>query len=198
MKLIIDSEVCEKNGLTLNEFLVLYLTSSKVDINKEIESLVNKGVASRDLFSEGNLIFGSKDKDLVTKIIVDSDKNVQDNTLRLKELAKALQELYPQGKKEGTQYYWRDSTNVIEKKLKSLVKKYGNCFTNEQAIAATKKYVDSFNGNYHFMQLLKYFISKNVVKGGEVEEQSQLLSYIENMNQADTQQLSIDWDVELR
>lgn len=198
MKLTIDSEVCEKNGLTLNEFLVLYLTSNKVDINKEIESLVNKGVASRDLFSEGNLIFGSKDKDLVTKIIVDSDKEVQDNTLRLNELAKALQELYPQGKKEGTQYYWRDSTNVIEKKLKSLVKKYGNCFTNEQAIAATKKYVDSFNGNYHFMQLLKYFISKNVVKGGEVEEQSQLLSYIENMNQSDTQQLSIDWDVELR
>ena len=198
MKLTIDSEICEKNGLTLNEFLVLYLTSSKVDINKEIESLVNKGVASRDLFSEGNLIFGSKDKDLVTKIIVDSDKNVQDNTLRLKELAKALQELYPQGKKEGTQYYWRDSTSVIEKKLKALVKKYGNCFTNEQAIAATKKYVNSFNGNYHFMQLLKYFISKNVVKGGEVEEQSQLLSYIENMNQADTQQLSIDWDVELR
>ena len=198
MKLTIDSEVCEKNGLTLNEFLVLYLTSSKVDINKEIESLVNKGVASRDLFSEGNLIFGSKDKDLVTKIIVDSDKDVQDNTLRLNELAKALQELYPQGKKEGTQYYWRDSTSVIEKKLKTLVKKYGNCFTNEQAIAATKKYVDSFNGNYHFMQLLKYFISKNVVKGGEVEEQSQLLSYIENMNQADTQQLSIDWDVELR
>ena len=198
MKLTIDSEVCEKNGLTLNEFLVLYLTSSKVDINKEIESLVNKGVASRDLFSEGNLIFGSKDKDLVTKIIVDSDKNVQDNTLRLKELAKALQELYPQGKKEGTQYYWRDSTSVIEKKLKALVKKYGNCFTNEQAITATKKYVDSFNGNYHFMQLLKYFISKNVVKGGEVEEQSQLLSYIENMNQADSQQLSIDWDAELR
>jgi hypothetical protein len=184
--------------LTLNEFLVLYLTSSKVDINKEIESLVNKGVASRDLFSEGNLIFGSKDKDLVTKIIVDSDKEVQDNTLRLNELAKSLQELYPQGKKEGTQYYWRDSTSVIEKKLKTLVKKYGNCFTNEQAIAATKKYVDSFNGNYHFMQLLKYFISKNVIKGGEVEEQSQLLSYIENMNQADTQQLSIDWDVELR
>ena len=198
MKLTIDSEVCEKNGLTLNEFLVLYLTSSKVDINKEIESLVNKGVASRDLFSEGNLIFGSKDKDLVTKIIVDSDKNVQDNSLRLNELAKSLQELYPQGKKEGTQYYWRDSTSVIEKKLKTLVKKYGNCFTNEQAIAATKKYVDSFNGNYHFMQLLKYFICKNVVKGGEVEEQSQLLSYIENMNQADTQQLSIDWDVELR
>ena len=198
MKLTIDSEVCEKNGLTLNEFLVLYLTSSKVNINKEIESLVNKGVASRDLFSEGNLIFGSKDKDLVTKIIVDSDKDVQDNTLRLNELAKALQELYPQGKKEGTQYYWRDSTSVIEKKLKALVKKYGNCFTNEQAIAATKKYVDSFNGNYHFMQLLKYFISKNAIKGGEVEEQSQLLSYIENMNQADTQQLSIDWDVELR
>ena len=198
MKLTIDSEVCEKNGLTLNEFLVLYLTSSKVDINKEIESLVNKGVASRDLFSEGNLIFGSKDKDLVTKIIVDSDKNVQDNSLRLNELAKALQELYPQGKKEGTQYYWRDSSSVIEKKLKALVKKYGNCFTNEQAIAATKKYVDSFNGNYHFMQLLKYFISKNVIKGGEVEEQSQLLSYIENMNQADIQQLSIDWDVELR
>lgn len=200
MKLTIDSEVCEKNGLTLNEFLVLYLTSNKVNINKEIESLVSKGVASRDLFSEGNLIFGSKDKDLVTKIIVDSDKTVQDNALRLEELAKTLQELYPQGKKSGTQYYWRDSTNVIVKRLKSLIKKYGNCFTNEQAIEATKKYVASFNGNYKFMQLLKYFIFKNDIKNGEVEEQSQLLSYIENMSQEDVNdtQTTIDWEVELR
>ena len=200
MKLTIDSEVCEVNGLTLNEFLVLYLKINKVDIDKEIETLVTKGVASRDLFSDGNLIFGSKDKDLVTKIIVDSDKTVQNNTVRLEELAKQLQELYPQGKKAGTNYYWRDSTTVIVKRLKSLIKKYGDCFTNEQAVEATRKYIDSFNGNYKFMQLLKYFIFKNDVKNGEVEEQSQLLSYIENMNQEDINdtQTTIDWDVELR
>ena len=48
------------------------------------------------------------------------------------------------------------------------------------------------------MQLLKYFISKNVVKGGEVEETSQLLSYVENAGQEDKQQMTIDWETELR
>ena len=106
--------------------------------------------------------------------------------------------MYPNGKKGGTQYYWRDSTNVIAKKLKAVIKKYGDCFTDEQAIDATKRYVASFNGNYQFMQLLKYFICKNVVKGGEVEEQSQLLSYIENAGQSDNAQQEIDWETELR
>lgn len=198
MKLIVDSNVCESKGLTLEEFIVLYLNSKNVDINKTINSLIEKKIAGRDLFNPNAVVLSSNSRKLLEEIILDSDKTVASNTKRLENLAEKLRELYPEGKKSGTQYYWRDSNSVIVKKLKALVKKYGDCFTDEQAVNATRKYVESFNGNYQFMQLLKYFISKNVVKGGEVEETSQLLSYIENAGQEDTQQLSIDWETELR
>ena len=198
MKLIIDSEVCESKGLTLEEFIVLYLNNKNVDISKTINSIIEKKVASKDLFNPNAVVLSSNSRKLLEEIILDSDKTVAQNNKRLENLAEKLRELYPEGKKQGTQYYWRDSNSVIVKKLKALIKKYGDCFTDEQAINATKKYVESFNGNYQFMQLLKYFISKNVVKGGEVEETSQLLSYIENAGQENKQQLTIDWETELR
>lgn len=198
MKLVIDSEVCKSKGLTLEEFIVLYLNSKNIDINKTINSIIEKKVAGKDLFNPNAVVLSSNSRKLLEEIILDSDKTVAKNNKRLENLAEKLRELYPEGKKQGTQYYWRDSNSVIVKKLKALVKKYGDCFTDEQAINATKKYVESFNGNYQFMQLLKYFISKNVVKGGEVEETSQLLSYIENAGQEDKQQMTIDWETELR
>lgn len=198
MKLVIDSEVCKSKGLTLEEFIVLYLNSKNIDISKTINSIIEKKVAGKDLFNPNAVVLSSNSRKLLEEIILDSDKTVATNNKRLENLAEKLRELYPEGKKQGTQYYWRDSNSVIVKKLKALVKKYGDCFTDEQAINATKKYVESFNGNYQFMQLLKYFISKNVVKGGEVEETSQLLSYIENAGQEDKQQLTIDWETELR
>ena len=40
MKLVIDSEVCESKGLTLEEFIVLYLNSKNVDISKTINSII--------------------------------------------------------------------------------------------------------------------------------------------------------------
>lgn len=198
MKLVVDSEVCESKGLTLEEFIVLYLNSKNVDISKTINSIIEKKVAGKDLFNPNAVVLSSNSRKLLEEIILDSDKTVAKNNKRLENLAEKLRELYPEGKKQGTQYYWRDSNSVIVKKLKALIKKYGDCFTDEQAINATRKYVASFNGNYQFMQLLKYFISKNVVKGGEVEETSQLLSYIENAGQEDKQQMTIDWETELR
>jgi hypothetical protein len=86
--------------------------------------------------------------------------------------------------------------------LKKFVLKYGN-YSDEEIIAATKKYVDSFGGNYMYMQLLKYFIWKNKVSGaelidgrlvGEVEKQSQLAAYIEDKETKP----AVDWDVELK
>lgn len=52
-------------------------------------------------------------------------------------------------------------------------------------IDATKKYVESFNGSYEYMRLLKYFIWKDEKKlnsdgGYYVEEASDLASFIEN------------------
>lgn len=134
--------------------------------------------------------------ELVESIFLNSefkgDKGV--DTDRYDELADKLRELYPKGRKEGTSYLWRDSHAKIANKLRTLVKKYNFKFTNEQAINATKRYIESFNGNYSYMQLLKYFILKKDKDTGE--ENSQLMSYIENEDCTDAG--NDDWMNEVR
>lgn len=120
---------------------------------------------------------------------VSSDEGTQVD--RFEALAEKLRELFPAGRKEGTSLQWRDSVAIISKRLKTLVKKYNAKFTDEQAIEATRKYIESFNGNYSYMQTLRYFIFKNKVVDGAVEEHSQLLSFIENAGNED--QLRQDW-----
>ena len=129
-------------------------------------------------------------------MIVDSDKKQEPND-RLVQLATRLKEIFPKGKKDGTNYYWADGVALIVRRLKLFFKKYGNTYTDEQIIQATSKYVEGFNGNYTYMRLLKYFIFKEKVgAAGEVEGDSELISYIENFGQEDT--LSRDWNTELR
>ena len=134
--------------------------------------------------------------ELVESIFLNSefkgDKGV--DTDRYDELADKLRELYPKGRKEGTSYLWRDSHAKIANKLRTLVKKYNFKFTDEQAINATKRYIESFNGNYNYMQLLKYFILKKDKDTGE--ENSQLMSYIENEDCTDAR--NDDWMNEVR
>lgn len=134
--------------------------------------------------------------ELVEQVLLNSEFKGNDITAdRYEKLAKQLRELYPTGRKPGTNYQWRDSNAIIAKKLKALVKKYGDVFTDEEAIEATKRYINSFNGDYRYMQLLKYFISKKKIIDGELEETSQLLSFIENK---DNESINNDWTVELR
>ena len=62
-----------------------------------------------------------------------------------------------------------------------LVAKYNVEFTDEEAVDATKRYIASFNGNYRYMQILKYFISKQKpVEGASAEQNSQFLSFLQN------------------
>ena len=109
----------------------------------------------------------------------------------MKELAKTLRELYPEGRMidrftgKPTSYYFRCNQKEIEQKLKTFFFRYGN-YTDEDIIDATKRYVASFNGNYQqkgFRQL-KYFIWKDDPKqgpdGNYVESISPLLDFLEN------------------
>ena len=192
MKLTIDQTILDKNGLTLEEFLVLYLNAKDVDIGKVSQSLVAKGLADKDLFSEGKLIVSDKVKDLISTVIIDSDKNVIDKDEEFTSLASELREIYPAGRKDGTTYMWRGTTAEVAKKLKTLVVKYGFTINKEDVIKATKEYVSSFNGNYKYMQLLKYFILKSVRDAdGNVDVKSELMSIIENSVQVSSE--SCDW-----
>lgn len=94
-----------------------------------------------------------------------------------------MRDLYPSGKKPGTNYSWKDSGIVIAQKLKTLVAKFGCSFTEEDALEATKKYIESFNGNYTYMQLLKYFILKTDKSTGDIK--SDFMSLIENKEEVE-------------
>ena len=192
MKLTIDQTILDKNDLTLEEFLVLYLGAKDVDIESVSQSLIAKGLADKDLFSNGGIVVSDKVKDLVSTISIDSDKNVIDKDSEFTELAAELREIYPAGRKDGTTYMWRGTTAEVAKKLKTLVVKYGFTINREDVIKATKEYVSSFNGNYRYMQLLKYFILKSVRDAdGNVDVKSELMSIIENSGQINTQR--DDW-----
>lgn len=188
MKICIDTEECVKLGVPLDEALYIIGLYLGVDINTDtLHRVFKRGILEHDgydiLRKMKNPKLINSGIELAETLALESEFNTPIYKDRFENLAYQLRELFPKGKKPGTAYMWRDSNAIITKKLKALVKKYGDCFTDEQAIEATRKYVESFNGNYQYMQLLKYFISKSVIKDGQIEETSQLLSYIENENE---------------
>lgn len=192
MKLTVDEYILDKYNLSLNEFLVLYLSANSVDIKSCMESLIQKGLAYKDMFYENSIVVSNNIKDTVSSIIIESDKNIIDKDQQFTDLANKLRELYPSGRKEGTTYMWRGTTAEIAKKLKTLVVKYGYSFTEEQVIKATKEYINSFNGNYKRMRLLKYFILKSEKDADDnINVISELMSFIENEGQLDSERN--DW-----
>ena len=102
MKLTIDQTILDKHNISIGEFMILYLSANSIDIKECIESIIKKNLADRNLFSENSIVVSDKVKDLITTIIIDSDKNVIDKDSEFLELANEMRELYPKGKKEGT------------------------------------------------------------------------------------------------
>lgn len=192
MRFTIDEEVLNKYDLSIGDFMVLYLGMKSLNIKSIIESLIARGLADKNLFSEGDIVVSDKIKDILSTIVVDSDKNILNKDEEFIELANELRDLYPAGRKEGTTYMWRGTTAEIVKKLKTLVVKYGYTFTKDQVINATKEYINSFNGNYKRMRLLKYFILKSERDAdNNINVISELMSLIENAGQINSQKE--DW-----
>lgn len=196
MKITIDEDICKKSDMTLPEVLVSILIKLDVDINNCISKLFQKQAL---VIVGGKMLITSKWNDIVSNILLSSDSAIP-NDGKIEALAIALTELFPKGKKEGTNIYWRGNLKDTKLRLKKFFKLYGNKYSNEQIEQATKKYVESFNGDYSYMRVLKYFIWKNNKKQDSegntyIEEVSDLATFIENAGQEDT--LSNDWNTEL-
>lgn len=212
MKIIFDTEACKKNNTDID--LLLYLIS--ILSGSKITSATFEKARQQNLirflapYKSGNpfpdyIELNEQGQFLAETVMADSNLGVSASSEeRFVNLANKLRELFPAGKKPGYAYTWRDSTSCIVDRLKKFIMKYGD-YPDEDIINATKKYVNSFNGNYQYMQLLKYFIWKNKVTGGElidgrmvgeVEKQSQLAAYIEDTEEEVPAGHS--WDIELK
>lgn len=178
MNITIDEKILDKYGLTLEEFLVLYLCSKEIDIEGTISNLIDSGIVNRDLYNKVSAVVSNNTKELIASIIIDSDRAVINKDSEFNRLAEKLREIYPKGVKPGTTYLWRDSIPIIARKLKTLVTKFGVTFTEEEAVKVTQRYVNSFGDDKKFMQLLKYFILKTDKATGEIR--SDFLALLQN------------------
>ena len=183
MKYIIDTEILEREDIGLDEALYLLSVYKKKPINfntiqkVKVENKILKFENPKDPVK-----ITPKGQTLIESILAKSKIHVSSNNLeRYIVLADKMREAYPKGLKPGTNYQWRDSTAIIADRLMKLVAKHNIEFTDEEAIDATKRYITSFNGNYKYMQILKYFISKQKpVDGAPAEQNSQFLSFLQN------------------
>lgn len=186
----LNKEALQSNGLSPGEALLMLAIHNKADLKQAEKLLIQKGFITADRDSSFQII-GWRLTRMGTSILegaladsVQPDKQ-GDN---LDELALKLKEIYPKGRKDGTNNYWTEGQALIVRRLKLFFKKYGTEYSHEQIIQATQDYVNSFNGDYRFMRVLKYFIFKEV-KGanGEIEGTSDLLNRLDNAGQEDTE-----------
>ena len=195
----LNKKATQQNGITIDEALLMLVIHNKANLERAEKALIQKGLITAerdDLFQQVGWRLTNKGTEVLDSVIMDSDKE-QEPQDRLIQLATRLKEIFPKGKKDGTNYYWTEGVALIVRRLKLFFRKYGNKFTDEQIIQAAEKYVRGFNGNYQYMRLLKYFIFKEKVgANGEVEGDSELINYIENAGQEEN--LRDDWATTLR
>ena len=196
MTITIDEEVCKNWGLTMPEVLALTLVKTGVDISVLFASLEDKKALVRDIRNKYLVTMGYDER--LSRVLLDSDKDRQPQD-RIELLASQMMELFPALKKAGSSQYFRGNRKDITLRLKKFFKLYGNRFSNSQILEATKKYVESFNGNYTYMRVLKYFIWKDERRTdsegvGYIDEVSDLASYIEN----DGKEFNKEWTANIR
>ena len=201
MKFVIDDTVCEKYNLTAQQVFILLALQCQND--KLYEDLIEKGLITKcncslfELNKKYSVI--NKGINLCNSVLLDSSKDAKKTinivNLRCQNLAIKLRDIYPKGKMPGTSYYYKGNIEDIRKKLQSFFLRYPN-YTDEQIITATQKYINSMNGDYTYLKLLKYFIWKSEVKDGEQVVTSILSDYIENEGQEDN--INNDWTSELK
>ena len=201
MKFVIDDTVCEKYNLTAQQVFILLALQCQND--KLYEDLIEKGLITKcncslfELNKKDSVI--NKGINVCNSVLLDSSKETKKTInivkLRWQNLAIKLRDIYPKGKMPGTSYYYKGNIEDIRKKLQSFFLRYPN-YTDEQIITATQKYINSMNGDYTYLKLLKYFIWKSEVKDGEQVVTSILSDYIENEGQEDN--INNDWTSELK
>lgn len=200
MKIVIDDKVCDSQNLPYTHLLLLLFFKTGADLKEVYDDMIEKEmIVEREGLLGKDIVPTQRWDDVCCNILLTSDNAVPDDE-RILNLARKLMEIYPKGKKPGTSTFWKGNAKDNTLRLKKFFKLYGNKYTDEQIIDATHRYIDSFNGRYDYMRVLKYFIWKDERKIREdgtayIEEVSDLASFLENNGASDDRQ---DWNTTLR
>lgn len=190
MKYIIHGSLLKKQDLTLSQLgILIYLASNKniSNLKKDLEELWKKGYIIQ---SGEDYIFDGYKWDEV-KMSIEKDTTETDLGERCLNLAKKLKEIYPKGNRiiGDKKYPFQEAERIIAQRMMKFFLRYGEDFDDEDIINVTKTYVEQFENDNSFMKSLKYFIFKDEDKTdgygkGYVEEQSLLLTFLENPEEA--------------
>ena len=187
----LDDENLKINNLTLNEALILLFTESNRNINEIYDSLMKKGfvkkATTQDLFQGSSKFLTTEFGKSIVKTLAGNIVKRTESLDRCTKLAKEMKALFPKGMKPGTNIPWAEGPAVLSTRLRRFFELYDpeGKITDEEIIDATRRYVATFHGG-GYMRSLRYFIFKNDKSTGMVEESSDLLTYITNKDEVNT------------
>ena len=197
MKITIDEKKCLKYKLTFKEFLAALTIKNLKDPKSVIDTLVNRNILD---IKDDKYVVTDKWSEILDKILTESG-GTEKTDEEFVEMAKKMRELYPEGKMPGTTYFYRCNNKEVANKLKRFFIQYSDKYTEQDILDATQRFVAAFKGNYKYLPLLKYFISKQ--KSVEDEdgvshniEYSPLADYLENPD-SNENGYNDDWDSEV-
>ena len=176
----INEAACLRHELSLKEVLACLSITDK-DYQVTIHNLLQREVIAR---KNGQYVLTQLWAGTIDEIVAESSQECARTDDELMELARKMREVYPQGKQQGSPYLYRCNPKEVMLQLKKFFVAYGN-YDDEEIVDATRRYVASFQGDYRYLKLLKYFIQKNEKEMGEdgefhVVKHSYLADFLEN------------------
>lgn len=161
------------------------------------ERLWNKGYLVKDV---GGYYFNSFNIYTIEAIMAKKELT-QEQLDRLLPLACKMAKYFPEGKKPGTIHKWRSNPTVVADRLATFLNKFKHCdedgireYTDEEILDATRRYVESFHGDYSYMKVLMYMIYKHETQG----TMSQLADFLEDIEEDNSSfNLDSNWIQEL-
>lgn len=184
----IDVKKLYSAGYTLPELLTLIMVKEGISQQNEMPVLEDNGLIEYTVV--GFPVITNDGLDRLNTLLASCKLNKKPVKPKNKdedfmELAIRVRELFPTGLKEGLNQTWKGSISQIKQRLKTFKQMYPD-YTDDQIVEATKKYVETYQGNTQYMRTLKYFIFKNVREFDEegnirIRTISDLAEYIDNL-----------------
>jgi len=181
MKLIIDTEEIKTQEISKSLFFYLLFLKNSGEVN--LKEIAKEGQLEGYTKKEGENTYSlnQEGSNIITKVLIGSKSEIKGKSdKKYKEIAQEMMEIFPNGKKDGTNKYWRGSIDQVANKLNLLEKIINKELEKEEVIKATEEYVKSFDTDYMYMRTLPYFILKGIVVEEGIDWESELLNIIEN------------------